>query len=135
MDPLLHIRDEGTVKTMDFIGRISSEEGEDRKVGRKSDSHSFLRYMRYNSYRLSSVEANDQWRLLCSLIGPFQQHFKEKNVLIWRRRKCSSVKTMHGFISDGIDGQIQRIPLRIASPSSIFILASYDYFLFPNLKK
>jgi len=32
----------------------------------------------YNSYRLPSVEANGQWRLLRSLIGPFQQHFKEK---------------------------------------------------------
>jgi len=32
----------------------------------------------YNSYRLPSVEANDQWRLLSSLIEPFQQHFKEK---------------------------------------------------------
>jgi len=33
--------------------------------------------MRY-SYRLSSFEANDQWRLLRSFIEPFQQHFKEK---------------------------------------------------------
>ena len=27
---------------------------------------------------LPSVEANDQWRLLLSFIGPFQQHFKNK---------------------------------------------------------
>ena len=27
---------------------------------------------RYNSYRLSSIEVNDQWRLLHHLIGPFQ---------------------------------------------------------------
>jgi len=32
MDPLLHTRDEGTVKTMDFTGWTSSEEGVDRKV-------------------------------------------------------------------------------------------------------
>jgi len=39
--------------------------------------------------------------------------------------------------SHDIDGQIQRIPLRIASPSSIFARFSRpcDYFLFPNLKK
>jgi len=37
----------------------------------------FLRCTRYNSYRLPFVEANDQWRLR-SLIGLFQQHFKEK---------------------------------------------------------
>ena len=39
---------------------------------------SFLGCTRYNSYRLPAVEANDQWRLLRRLIGPFQQHFKEK---------------------------------------------------------
>jgi len=51
----------------------------------------------YNSYQLPSVEANNQWRLLRSFIGPFQQHFKKKNVPIWQRRKSSSIKTMHGF--------------------------------------
>ena len=39
----------------------SAEEGEDREVGRKGDGHSFLECTRYNSYRLPSVEANDQW--------------------------------------------------------------------------
>ena len=42
MDPLLHIRDEETVKTMDFTEWISFEEGEDRKVGRKDDGHNFF---------------------------------------------------------------------------------------------
>jgi len=41
MDPLFHTRDEGTVKTMDFTGWTSSEEGEDRKVGRKDDGQFF----------------------------------------------------------------------------------------------
>ena len=72
MDPLFHTRDEGTVKTMDFIG---SEEGEDRKVGRKGDGQFFGMHA---VYRLSSIEVNNQWRLLRSLIGSFQQHFKEK---------------------------------------------------------
>jgi len=58
-------------------GWTSSEKGEDRKIGRKGDGHSFLGRTRYNSYRLPSVEASNQWRLLSSLIGPFQ-HFKEK---------------------------------------------------------
>ena len=52
---------------------------------------SFLGCTRYNnSYRLPSIEANDQWWLLRSLTGPFQQHFKEKNISIWWRRNCSS---------------------------------------------
>jgi len=43
MDSLLHTRDEGTVKTMDFIGWTSSEEGEDRNftVGWKDDDQFF----------------------------------------------------------------------------------------------
>ena len=48
MDPLLHTRDEGTVKTMDYTEWINSEEGEDREVGRKSSGHSFLGCTRYN---------------------------------------------------------------------------------------
>jgi len=59
MDPLFHTRDEGTVKIMDFHRVKRSEEGEDRKVGRKGDGHSFLGCTRYNSYRLPS-EANAQ---------------------------------------------------------------------------
>ena len=43
----------------------------------------------------SSVETNDQWRR--SLIGSFQQHLKKKNIPIWRKRRYSSIKTMHGF--------------------------------------
>jgi len=86
MDPLLHTWDKRTVKIMDFTGRTSSEEGEDRKIGRKDDGHSFLGCTWYNSYRLPSVEANDQWRLLCSLIGPFQQHFKEKTSRLAKKK-------------------------------------------------
>jgi len=60
------------------------------------------RYTRYNSYRLLSVEANDQWRL--SSLGPFQQQFKEKNIPI-------SKKKVHfhqdAWVHTGTDGQIQ----------------------------
>jgi len=70
----------------------------------------FLGCTRYNSYRLPSVEANDQWWLLCSLIKPF----KEKNL---ERRKCL-------FHQDNVRpftcARLQWIPLRIASPSNIF---------------
>jgi len=53
-------------------------------------------------HRLSSIEANDQWRLLRSLFEPFQQHFKKKTSP-FERRKCSSIKTIHTCT----DGQIQ----------------------------
>jgi len=88
-------------------------------------------------YRLSSVEANDQWRLLRSLMDCFNilkkktsSFGKEESALLSRQCTSSHVP--------GTDSQIQRIPLRIASPSSIFVpidLASCDYFLFLNLKK
>ena len=119
MDPLFHTRDEGIVKTMDFTGWISSEEGEDRKVGRK-DGHSFLGRTRYNSYRLPSVEANDQWRLL----RPFQQHFKEKTSPFGEEESALPSRQCTDLYVPGTDGQIQRIPLRIASPSNIFAIIS-----------
>ena len=52
----------------------------------KDDGHSFLGCMRYNSYWLPSIEANDQWRL--ALLDRFSNILKKK--IIWRRRKCSS---------------------------------------------
>jgi len=35
-------------------------------------------------------EANNQWRLLCSLIGLFQQHFKEKTFLLGEEESALS---------------------------------------------
>ena len=64
----------------------------------------------------SSVETNDQWRR--SLIGPFQQHFKEKT--FGEEGSALPSRQCTGSHLPGTDGQIQRIPLRIASPSSIF---------------
>jgi len=103
----------------------SIEEGEDLKVGKdngvwKDNGHSFLGCTRYNSYRLPSVETNDQWRLLRSFIGfnnilkKKRPHFllAKKNVLFHQDNARVHVPS--------IDDQIQRIPLRTASPSSIF---------------
>jgi len=70
-----------------------------------------------------------------------QQHFKEKNVPIWRRRKRSSIKTMHGFIHVR-----HRWPNSTNSATNCFLiryellphsldLVPCDYLLFPNLKK
>ena len=125
MGPLLHIQDEGTVKTMDFTGWISSEEGENHEISRKGDS--FLGYMRYNSYRLPSVEANDQWRLLRSLIGPFNNilkkkssHLAKKKMLfhqdIARIHTCSAPNSMNYEL--------------LSHPAYSPDLALCDYFLF-----
>jgi len=118
---------------MDFTGWTSSEEGEDHKVGWKG--HNFLGCTRYNSYRLPFIEPNDQWQLLRSLIGPLQQQNKilNKKRPIWRRRKCSFIKTMHGFIRAPMakfnEFRYELFPHPAYSP------APCDYFLFPNLKK
>jgi len=116
--PLFHTQDEGTVKTMNIIGWISSKEGENRKASRKDNGYSFLGCMRYNSYSIIFHQANDQWQLR-SLIGSFQ-HLKKKNVPIWRRRKCSSIKTMHGFTPMARHRINLTNSATIASPSSIF---------------
>jgi len=87
------------------MNQEEDEEDEDRKIGRKSNGHSFLGCMRYNSYRLFSVEANDQWRLLRSFIGPFQQHFKEKTSPFDEEE--SALLSRQWIHIPGTDGQIQ----------------------------
>ncbi|KAG5341399.1 SETMR methyltransferase, partial [Acromyrmex heyeri] len=99
------------------------EEGEDRKIGRKGSDHSFSGCTRYNSYRLPSDEANDQWRL--------------KNVPIWRRRKMlfhqdnARVHTCPASMAIFNEFRYELLPHPAYSPD----LAPCDYFLFPNLKK
>jgi len=89
-----------------------------------------LECTRYNSYQLPPIEANDQWRLLlCSLIGPFQ--FKQKTFLFGEEESALPSKQCTGLHVPGTDGQIQRIPLRIAS--SIFARFS-SLRLFPVSK-
>ncbi|KAG5348048.1 SETMR methyltransferase, partial [Acromyrmex charruanus] len=90
-----------------------SEEGEDREVDRKGDGHSFLGCTRYNSYRLSSVEANYQWRL-----------GEEESAL-------PSSQCMGSF---GTKFNEFRYEL-LSHPAYLPDLAPYNYFLFPNLKK
>ena len=89
----------------------SSKEGEDRKVGRKGNGHSFLGCTRYNSYRLPSVEANNHGRLLRSLIGPFQQHFKEKTSSFGEEESAFPSRLCTDSHVPGTDGQIQRYEL------------------------
>ena len=91
-----------------------------KSKGRKGDSYNFLGCMQYNSYRLPSIEANDQWRLLRSLIGLFQQHFKEKTSPFGEKESALLSRQCTDSHVPGTDGQIQRIPLWIAFPSSIF---------------
>jgi len=64
------------------------------------------------------------------LIGPFQQHFKEKT-FPFGEEESTFTSRQHG---PSTDSQIQRILLRIAFLSSIFTFCDY-FLLFPNLKK
>jgi len=88
----------------------------------------------YNSYRLPSVEATDQWRLLRSL--RLFQYFKEKTSPIGEEESALPSRQCTGSHVPGIDEQIQRIPLQIAPhPTYSSDLAPCNYFLFPNQKK
>jgi len=81
------------------------------------NGHSFLGCTRYSSHRLSSVEANDQWRL-CSFIGPFQQYFKKKTFPFDKEESAFPSKQCTGSHVPGTD-KFKKFR-RIASPSSIF---------------
>ena len=120
MDPLLHTRDEGIVKTMDFIGWISSEESKDREVGRKGDGHSFwdARDIIHIDYLPSKQTINGDY--YAAFWTVFQQNFKEKTSSFSEEESALPSKQCTGSHVPDTDGQIQRIPLRIASPSSIF---------------
>ncbi|KAG5321621.1 SETMR methyltransferase, partial [Acromyrmex heyeri] len=100
-------------KTMFGDVLTRSDEGEDREVDRKGDGHSFLGCTRYNSYRLSSVEANYQWRL-----------GEEESALPSSQCMGSSGTKFNEF----------RYEL-LSHPAYSPDLAPYNYFLFPNLKK
>ena len=116
---------------MDFTGWTSSEEGEDRK----GDGHSFLGCTRYNSYRLPFVKTNDQWRLLRSLIRPFQQHFKEKTSPFVEEESAVPSRQCTGSrpapMAKFNEFHYELLPHPTYSPD----LAHCDYFLFSNLKK
>jgi len=132
MDLLLHTQDEGTVKIMDFTGWTSSE-GKDHKIGRKG-GYNFLGCTRYNSYRLLSNEANDQWQLLCSLIG-FQQHFKEKTSLFGEEESALPSRQWVHLCAAPIAKYNEFRYELLPHPTYSSNLAPCDYFLFPNLKK
>ena len=72
-------------------------------------------------YFPSKQMIHNQWRLLRSLIGSFQQHFKEKTFPFGEEESALPLRQCMDSQMPGTDGQIQRIPLQIASPSSIFV--------------
>ena len=70
------------------------------------------------------------------LLDCFNNIFKEKMSPFGEEESALPSRQCTGCHVPSTDGQIQRIPLQIASLSSIFDdLAPCDYFLFPNLKK
>ena len=80
----------------------------------------FLGCTRYNSYLLSSVEANDQSDYYAALLNRFNNILKKKRPHLAKKKVLFHQDNARGSHVLGTDGQIQRIPLRIASPSSIF---------------
>jgi len=115
MDPLSH-RDERIIKkTMDFTG-TNSEEGEDHKIGRKGEAIIFwdARSIIYIDYLPSKQTINDNYYV--ALLDRFNNISKKKRSHLTKKKVL-----FHQDNVLGTDGQIQRIPLRIASPSSIFV--------------
>ncbi|KAG5332033.1 SETMR methyltransferase, partial [Acromyrmex heyeri] len=89
--------------------------------------------MRYNSYRLFPPKQTINGDYYATLLDRFNNILKKKRSPFGEESALPS-RQRTGSHVPGTDGQIQRIPLRIAS--SIFARFSpCDYFLFPNLKK
>jgi len=88
----------------------------------------------YNSSIIFRRSKNDQWRLLCSLIEPFQQHLKKKTSLFGEEEsvlpsRCACVHTCLAPMAKFNEFCYELLPHSAHSPISC------DYFLFPNLKK
>ena len=116
VDPLLHTRDEGTVKIMNFTEwEPALKKAKTVKLAGKVMITVFWDArgigIIHIDYLPSKQMINGDY--YTALLDRFNNILK-KNVAIWRRRKCTSSHV------SGTDGQIQWIPLRIASPSSIF---------------
>ena len=108
---------------MNFTGWTSSEEGEDCKVGKWFffwDARGII----HIDYLLSKQTINgDYYAALLSRL-------KKK---IWKEESVSSIKTMYGHshVPGFNEFRYELLPHPTYSPD----LASYHYFLFPNLKK
>ncbi|XP_018393225.1 PREDICTED: uncharacterized protein LOC108772230 [Cyphomyrmex costatus] len=120
-------------------GEPSFEEDENREVGRKC-GHTVLGCTRHpythidDSYRLPSVEAHDQWQLrLTALLDRVNNILKKNRLHFGKEESALSSRQCTGSHVFGTDGQIKRIPLRIAFPSSIFARFS-SLRLFPVSK-
>jgi len=97
------------------------------------NGHSFLECTRYNSHRLSSVEANDQWRL-CSFIGPIQQYFKKKTFPFDKEESAFPSKQCTGSHVPGTD-KFKKFRYELLPHPAYLPNLAPNYFLFPNLKK
>jgi len=75
--PLVHTRDQGTVKTVDITRRTCSDEGEDCPIGRKGDGHRFLGLTRCDLHRLPVEGQNGHRAVLCRIIGPTHRRIAE----------------------------------------------------------
>ena len=93
MGPLLHTKDEGTVKTMDWRWRIVAKESEDSSNFRQGHDISFLRYTWHNfQWSSSKRKKKSTASIMRSYYGVWEMKSR-KNVHIWRKRKCCFIKT------------------------------------------
>ena len=136
MGPSLHTWDEGTVKTMDWKGRIGSKEGEDSSICWQGHGISFLECMWDNFHWLSSKRKKSQRRVLCELITAFEWWNQEKTAAFGKKKVLfyQANPLVHAsVIAMAKINELKFILVPQAPYSSD--LAPSHYFLFPNLKK
>lgn len=76
MDPLGHVRDQGTLKIVDITAAVESATKKAKTVistyGRRGGGHCFFRLTRCILYRLPGEEQSGHIVLLCRIIGPIR---------------------------------------------------------------
>ena len=96
MDPPLHARVKGTIKTMGIGWWKCSEEGKDGSFFRQSYGHYLLGCAWHSVHRLSRKKKNNNRRsieVLCS--GSIEQHNQAEMTTFGKEKKCSFIRTMH----------------------------------------
>ena len=120
MNPLVYTRDQAAVETVDFSRRICSKEGKDGPIGRKGDGHRFLGFTRCDLHRLPGEGQNDHRALLCRIIRPIRRRIAEKTAPFGEEKSALSPWQRTGSHLRRRHGQISRIRLRTAAPSTAF---------------
>lgn len=123
--------DQGTIETVEFSGRIFSEESKECFIGRKGHGDQFLGFPRCNHHRLSAEGTDNHG---AEIYWPYLMQYWRRNGPVCTEKKCFSTTTMH--LSRIVVTKLHDLRYRLVSDLSYSPdLVTSDFILFPTLKK